>query len=446
MSIERISEIWPEWEVTEKLGSGSFGTVYKAVHKERMISMYSAIKVISIPQNETEIKSLLSEGMTVDDAKTYYESIVNDFTGEISLMGTMKGHPNIVSIEDFRVLGKKDSIRWDIFIRMELLDPFINSITKNEITEVNVIKLGVDICSALEFCSKNKVIHRDIKPENIFVNDFGNYKIGDFGIARELEKTSGTMSTKGTPNYMAPEVYHGQKYDATVDIYSLGLVLYRLLNNNRLPFLDPNISQITFSDRKNAIDRRLKGEILPPPVNANENLAAAILTACDPDPKKRFMSPSAFKNALLGATVSEKPVQNAVVEEEQTIAVAKDEPLPDMESTVRFDPSEKSKDDDAHLHNVKEKPAQEIRYGVPTHKDLEKLSKTEYGVCPYCDSALDSSGRCPNSYGEEDEKCRFSKSYFERNREEIKEILIGIGITLLFLIFCIFVLKVSAGT
>ena len=80
------------------------------------------------------------------------------------------------------------------------------------------------------------VVHRDIKPENIFVSATGDFKLGDFGIARTIEKTTFGMSKKGTYPYMAPEIYQGKESDILVDMYSLGLVMYRMLNDNRLPF------------------------------------------------------------------------------------------------------------------------------------------------------------------------------------------------------------------
>ena len=88
--------------------------------------------------------------------------------------------------------------------------------------------MGVDICKALELYQKYNIIHRDIKPENIFVSDNGDFKLGDFGIARTIEKTMSDLSKKGTYNYMAPEVYQGGEYGFSVDLYSLGIVLYRI--------------------------------------------------------------------------------------------------------------------------------------------------------------------------------------------------------------------------
>ncbi|MBR4867734.1 MAG: protein kinase, partial [Clostridia bacterium] len=142
-------------------------------------------------------------------------------------------------------------------------------------------------------------IHRDIKPENIFVNDLGNYKLGDFGIARKLENKTAGLSQKGTFNYMAPEVSKNMTYDATIDLYSLGIVLYRLMNRNRLPFYDLNKQLLSHSEREQAVNRRMQGEQLPPPCDASPALAEVILRACAYNPQDRYASATAMKEALI---------------------------------------------------------------------------------------------------------------------------------------------------
>ena len=298
MSIEKLSTLWPEWKTVEQIGEGSYGKVYKAVREEYGVTSWSAIKVISIPQSDSEIASLLADGFDEAASHSYFESIITDFVNEIRLMVSMKGAANIVSVEDYKVLKKKEKTGWDIFIRMELLTSFIDYMAGKRLTEAEVIRLGQDICSALELCAQRHIIHRDIKPENIFVSSFGDFKLGDFGIARELEKTSGSMSSKGTWNYMAPEVAAFAKYDPTVDTYSLGLVLYKLLNNNKLPFLSPDAQQIQYRDRKEALDRRLTGEPLPVPAEAGPQMAQLILKACAFNPAERFKTASELKKAL----------------------------------------------------------------------------------------------------------------------------------------------------
>ena len=300
MSVEALKQIWPEWQLYEKpLGKGSFGVVYKAVRRDHNVESYAAIKIISIPTDSSEVDSLRSEGLNMNATKTYLQGIVNDFVSEIQLMESLKGIQNIVSVEDYKVVEKTNEIGWDLYIRMELLTPFNTYLCNRKMTELDVIKLGYDICTALEICAKRNIIHRDIKPENIFINDFGDFKLGDFGIARKMENVTGGLSQKGTFNYMAPEVAKSNKYDARVDIYSLGIVLYRLLNGNRLPFLDTEAQLLNPNERRNAIDRRLRGEILPPPCDASPAMANLILRACAYEPTMRFSSAAEMKQALL---------------------------------------------------------------------------------------------------------------------------------------------------
>lgn len=299
MTVDVLKQVWPEWQIEGKpLGKGSYGVVYKAVRRDHNVESYSAIKVISIPSDPSEIDSLRSEGMDAYATRTYLEGIVNDFVSEIQLMESLKGVQNIVSVEDYKVVERTGEIGWDIFIRMELLTPFNTYTGGRKLTESEVIKLGHDICSALEICGQRNIIHRDIKPENIFINDFGHFKLGDFGIARKMENMAGGLSQKGTFNYMAPEVTNSNNYDARVDTYSLGIVLYRLLNGNRLPFLDTEAQLLNPNERRNAVDRRLRGEELPPPCDASPAMASLILRACAYYPDMRFSSATEMKQAL----------------------------------------------------------------------------------------------------------------------------------------------------
>lgn len=295
-----ISNIWPEWQIEEKpIGRGSYGVVYKAVRRDNNVESHAAIKIISIPSDSSEVDSLRSEGLDMDGTRTYFKGIVDDFVSEIQLMESLKGVQNIVSVEDYKVVEKMDTIGWDIYIRMELLTPFNTYICDKTLTEEEIIKLGTDICTALEICGQRNIIHRDIKPENIFVNDFGYFKLGDFGIARKLENMTGGLSQKGTFNYMAPEVANSNEYDARVDTYSLGIVLYRLLNNNKLPFLDTDKQLLNPNERKLAVERRIRGEALPAPRNASPSMANLILRACDHNPNARFDSATEMKQALM---------------------------------------------------------------------------------------------------------------------------------------------------
>ena len=293
-----LSAAWPEWKGVKPINRGSYGVVYEAIRTDHGVESHAAIKVISIPQDESEIDSLRSIGLFPNESKTFLKEVVDEFTNEIQIMESFKGSQNIVSVEDYKVIEKINRVGWDIYIRMELLTPLTTYISDKTLSEREVVGLGCDICSALERCAQRNVIHRDIKPDNIFINEFGDYKLGDFGIARKLENVTGGLSQKGTYNYMAPEVVKGSRYDETVDFYSLGIVLYWLLNKRRLPFVSTEKQLISYRDLEIANRRRLDGEPLPAPCNASPAMAEVILKACEPDPRKRFASAEEMKEAL----------------------------------------------------------------------------------------------------------------------------------------------------
>lgn len=283
--------VWPEWELIEKIGEGSFGKVYKAKRTERGRSFYSAIKIISIPASKGELDSVRSEMNNEQSTREYFRNLVEDCIQEIYTMEHFCGNSHVVSFEDFKVVEYLDEIGWDISIRMEYLTSFMDYCTGKELTEKEVIKLGCDLAMALIYCRKLNIIHRDVKPENIFVSRFGDFKLGDFGIAREQAHTMSNMSKKGTYSYMAPEIYKGEKYDSSIDIYSLGIVLYKLMNQNRLPFLSLDKQLITYRDKETALARRMAGEKMPAPVNASAAFSYIILKACAYEPGKRYRKP-----------------------------------------------------------------------------------------------------------------------------------------------------------
>lgn len=291
-------EIFPNWKIKRLIGSGSYGKVYELERVEQETVYRSALKVVNIPQNEGDVKTRLAEGESPETIGTYYRDVARNLLNENRVMAELKGNSNIVSYEDHQVVEHEDGIGCDIYIRMELLTPFIEYMSKNRITESTVIRLGKDMCRALEICESRKIIHRDIKPENIFVSGTNDFKLGDFGIARTIDKTTGGLSKKGTYRYMAPEVYKGDAYGKTVDIYSLGLVMYYLTNGNRTPFLPSAPQPISFGDEEGALVRRMKGEPIPPPRFAGPELAAVIMKACAYDPADRYQTPGQMRMDL----------------------------------------------------------------------------------------------------------------------------------------------------
>lgn len=282
---------WPDWETVRLIGRGGFGTVYEIQRKLVDDETESAaLKVITIPQNPSDVEELYSEGYDDESITATFNSHLKSIIAEYSLMQKMDGSTNVVNCKDIRYIQHDDDIGWDIFIRMELLTPLIKALP-TIVTEDLVISIGRDICNALVLCKKHGIIHRDIKPQNIFVSPNGDYKLGDFGIAKTVERTMGGTKI-GTYKYMAPEVYHNKPYGSAADIYSLGLVLYWLLNERRMPFMPLPPAMLTAGMDEVARTRRLSGEQFAEPKNGSEQLKAIVMKACAYNIADRYASAS----------------------------------------------------------------------------------------------------------------------------------------------------------
>lgn len=286
----KYEPIFGSWHIVEKIGSGGEGNLYRIRREDALGNEYfSALKAITIPSGgESEIESLMAGGLTREEVCEYYENFVQDTVKEFDLMAKMKGNSYISSYEDHEIFECEDHFGWDILIRIEELTPLVKASIEHPLSPEDVARMGADICRGLVFCQQYGIVHRDIKPDNIFIAPSGNYKLGDFGIARILEQTQSVLSRKGTYSYMAPEVYWGKPYGPSVDLYSLGLVMYRYLNEGRLPFMPDPPAAVHYQDEKDAMARRISAEKMTAPRNGSVALSAIVLRACAYDPKDRY--------------------------------------------------------------------------------------------------------------------------------------------------------------
>ena len=302
---EELRDVWPEWHVAGRLGSGAFGDVFQIYRDNFGIRVDSALKVIQMSSTDSTV--ILP--MNKDDQERAKDDIPDPLRSEIQIMEALRGAPNIVTIEDFYF--RREGLTCSLFVRMELLTSLQEILQgppgQHSLSSIpEIIKLGRDICKALIYCENKEIIHRDIKPENLFVDEFGEYKVGDFGASKRMDTVhvARTMTGIGTLSYMAPEVFRGQSYNNTVDIYALGLVLYRLLNNGRMPFL-PADGSYTMRDIDSANYKRLHGTPLPALTGktvggepVSDWLDTAVRKACAVDPADRYQTAKEFYNAL----------------------------------------------------------------------------------------------------------------------------------------------------
>lgn len=296
---------WSEWEVVKFLGGGSFGSVYEIQRKLFKTTKVekAAIKVIRVPKEEADAQELLSSGYALESVNARYLEDLQDIAKEYAMMAELKGNANVVYCDDTCYEKNSDGIGWTLYIRMELLTP-LNKHLPESIPEEQVYKLGMDLCNALIACKKHNIIHRDIKPGNIMVAADGNFKLGDFGVAKTMERTDGGTKT-GTYNYMAPEVYNNKPYGLNADIYSLGMVMYWMLNHRCGPFLPLPPTVPSAAELDQAKQRRFDGEPLPLPANGSDQLKKIVRKACAADPTQRYDSPEALYADLVRAQKGE---------------------------------------------------------------------------------------------------------------------------------------------
>ena len=310
-----LREVWPGWHTKQILGRGSSGTVYEV---ERILldeKETAAVKVISIPQGSYEIERLRQDGYDEKNIAGYFAEQHARIINEYITMKKLKGASNIVIADEVDSKPHEDGIGWDIFIKMELLTPLRELLRTDyaSFTEERIIQLGIDMCNALICCEASKLIHRDIKPDNIFVSRFGTYKLGDFGIAKEATGTVAGTKT-GTYNFMAPEVYNNDPYGYKADQYSLGLVLYWLLNDRRGPFL-PTDRMPTAAEEEAARFKRYAGEPLPPPKCGSHEIHGIVLKSCAADPRDRFKNARELRTALRQLIGGSEELYNEIEEE-----------------------------------------------------------------------------------------------------------------------------------
>ena len=209
-----MEQLTDKYEIVSVLGSGATSVVYLAydTFTERPV----AIKIFN-----TEILSDPEHG------QTYRKLIAN----EASLAGRLN-HPHIVGIYD-AALGQDKCYLVMEYVKGETLEKHCQ--LEHLLPMEKVVEIVFKCALALDFASRNGVIHRDIKPANIMICQDGDVKIADFGAAVLLKSDQTQMTGVGSPAYMSPEQIRNDPLTLQTDIYSLGVVMYKLLTG-RLPF------------------------------------------------------------------------------------------------------------------------------------------------------------------------------------------------------------------
>ena len=258
------------YELEELVGSGGMSNVFRA--HDRLLERTVALKI-------------LHEQFTRD------EDYVERFRREARAVAQLS-HPNIVTVID---RGEQDGRQYIVF---EYVDgQNLKQLSARGPLDVReAIGLAMQVARALSFAHERGLVHRDVKPQNVLLNDDGQAKVTDFGIARSLDVhgVTQTGTVLGTSDYIAPEQARGQKVDPKTDIYSLGAVLYELLTGD-VPFKGDNFVAVAMrhvnEPPPSVLDRRPDCPL---------RLDLAIQRAMAKDPEERFASMDEFCAELEG--------------------------------------------------------------------------------------------------------------------------------------------------
>lgn len=294
----REKSVFDGYWLDEEVGNGSFGTVYKIVKQDETGDYTRALKEIVIPTDAQYQEVLNSMGGDRKKTDHHFEEIWKNTRNEIQILNalTEKGVRNIVFYYENKLIKEENPLRYRIYIMMEYLTSLTRYQSRHIMCVNDVVRLGREMLEALSCCHQNHIIHRDVKEDNIFITEDGTFKLGDFGVSRIVSEGSQAASLKGTMNYIAPEVYLGRgAYDETVDLYSLGIVLYRMLNYSRNPFMPDYPKFYTSDDKDRAQAMRLGGKLPPFPVLAQNPLGEVIRKAIS-SREQRFQTAAEFEN------------------------------------------------------------------------------------------------------------------------------------------------------
>ncbi len=293
--LKSYEPLWENWYKDSYIGGGNFGKVYKLKQDFLGVVTYSAVKIISI--------SLENEMVSKERKQAYIDEKKRFVAEEIKNMYKLKGRSNLVHCLAHAIRDVYDDngevAGFDVLIRMELYKSLPDHLKRNGVMDdLSIEKLSYQIGMALNSMHEINMLHRDIKPDNIYLDEKNVFYLGDFGVSKQMDSSS-YSTLAGTQPFIAPEVWQVTKsnknYSKTADIYSYGITLYYLLNENRLPLVTPesNLNQI-----EQAVVDRLAGKPFPPPKNGSPKLKAVVMKCCEYRPENRFQNMADVLSAL----------------------------------------------------------------------------------------------------------------------------------------------------
>lgn len=297
MSLDTFEPVFGEWKLGRQIGSGTDGKVYRLSHIQPQDEK-SVVKIIRLNHERIAATNTADKHFRSYSKDEYCRAFIKNITDNIDLVTSSDAGEFFVKYKEWEIRPGPDDMSTMLLIRLEQLMPLSDFMNDFSFTEAEVLRLAVCLCQSLDKCRDFGFIYPNLKPENVLFDVLGRCKLGDFGTFCCVAPRKNTIAYKRTQQYMAPEFYTDGSINETCDTYSLGLLMYALVNKCRLPFLKPYPADITMNDSAEAMRRRINGEAIEPPAYAGEELTAVILKAVSFDSKDRYRTPRHMLNDL----------------------------------------------------------------------------------------------------------------------------------------------------
>lgn len=283
---KRIMPLLSNMTVDGLLASGPSAKVYLV--SRRIDGKKLALKHISIPATDSETRALIYAGAVKDEAaaQRYYTSQVKDLKNELLLLNGVKNAANLLKFRGYQVDQKYTGVGYDVYLLSDYSMNLPEYMEKHPLTRLQAVNLAIDLCAALEQLRTAGLIHKDVHPKNIYHSSTGHFMLGDLGLTQISELPYSSIPDAMVTPFTAPEVVkEGAVLSQTMDIYSIGMILYWVYSGGELPMAEG--------------EKRKKKQLLPAPAYADTAMTEIILRACAYAPENRYQDPTEMKQALV---------------------------------------------------------------------------------------------------------------------------------------------------
>ena len=285
------------------------------------------VKIVSIPASQSQVDALLLTGAFREPAAAleYFRELADSVDAEAQCLKNLSRLEGFLAFEGWQTIPMEHGdLGYEVYLLSSYRQALEKYVRRNNMTHLGALNLGIDMCNALSAARRAGWIYVDLKPSNIFISENREYRIGDLGLMPLTGLDLAALPAKYRSAYTAPELQDEMlSPNTTLDTYALGLILYQIYNNGQLPQV-PHPTE----------------DPLPPPVNADYELAEILLKACDPNPANRWESPVEMGQALVAYmqrnTVEDIPIIPPMAEisqepeAEDLTKFNRDETLPGM--------------------------------------------------------------------------------------------------------------------